>query len=316
MADAALDIVPLDTLERVGEHVVVREVTVRPGMCGHNALLIGQIGDWTWDTVSRLCGVNAFRAADADGLPTYLSFYFYQVLGDRAFHLRTPTFGDRLQVVSTCYALGSLSVLTVHRLADANRGLAATVSADELVTARLPGCLYIQNVNRWIQRGERGNSQLYNAAPLGFRHGHLAMLPGELSPRALYDAARRKGAFACTAGDELVGEWMFPYEVDVARDLNGVGLLCFASYFAIADGALARAWRLLGRGERSFLERVITDTRVCFLGNADAGTPLTVRVRRLVDRKAHTAERFDIQIVETDSQRMLAVLALYSEGAR
>jgi len=312
--DAALEIVPADTLERVGEHVVLREVTVTPGMCGHNALLIGQIGDWTWDTVSRLCGVNAFRAVDGNGLPTYLSFYFYQVFGDREFHLRTPTFGDRLQVVSTCYALGSESVVTLHRLAGASRRLAPRLSAEELATARLPGCLYVQNLNRWIRRGARGNSELHIASPAGFRQAHLPALASELSPRASCDTGRRRGAFAPTADHEPTGTWTIPYEVDPARDLNGVGLLCFASYFAIADGALAKVWQVLGRTEHSFLGRVIVDTRVCFLGNAEPGTLLSVRVSRSTRRGELAAERFDIQIMEARSQRMLAVIALDGEG--
>nr|ASV46896.1 hypothetical protein [uncultured bacterium] len=299
-----------DSLVRVDERTLLREVLVKPGMCGHNALLVGQIGDWTWEAVSELCGLNVFQAADAEGSPTYLSFYYYQVLGDRAFHLRTPTFGDRLQVVSTCYGLGSESVLTLHRLSHAGRGLPPKVSVEELLNARIPECLYVQNVNRWIRRGVTGNKELYAAAPVGFQQAHLATPAPELSPRIAYDAARRRGAFASEAGERPAGEWTLPYEVDLARDLNGVGLLCFATYFSIADGALAKVWRLLGRSDRSFLDRLVVDTRLCFLGNAEPGTQLSVQLRRSVRGEAEAVERFDIQIIEEESQRMLAVVAL------
>lgn len=313
-AARSLEIIPLDTLERVDEHTVLREVTVRPGMCGHNALFVGQIGDWTWDTVSRLCAVNAFRAVDANGEPTYLSFYYYQVFGDRDFHLRTPTFGDRLQVVSTCYALGTESVLTLHRVASAARRLAPELSAQELFAGRIGGCLYVQNVNRWIRRGKKGNTELYKASPVGFHKARLPALAPGLSPRGLYDAARRQGAFAAPAGYERDGEWTVRYRVDVARDLNGVGLLCFASYFSMADTVLANVWHILGRSQRSFLERVVLDTRVCFLGNAEPGALLLMRVRRSVRRGSGVTEWFDVQITEAASQRLVAVVALECEG--
>jgi probable biosynthetic protein (TIGR04098 family) len=304
-----------DLLERVDARTLLREVTVKPGMCGHNALLVGQIGDWTWETVSRLCGMNAFQAVDAEGNPTYLSFYYYQVLGDRRFHLRSPTFGDRLQVVSTCYGFGSESVLTVHRLASAQLGLHPVLGAEELHRARRPGCLYVQNVNRWIRRGATGNKELYAAAPVGFRQAHLATLAPELSPRLAYDTARRLGAFAPESGSRPAGEWTLSYEVDLARDLNGVGLLCFASYFSIADGALAKVWQRLGRSGASFLERVVLDTQLCFLGNAEPGTVLTLQVRRSVGEGGEGWERFDIQIREEETQRMLAVVAMKCQGS-
>jgi probable biosynthetic protein (TIGR04098 family) len=302
-----------DTLERVDRRTLLREVTVKPGMCGHNALLIGQIGDWTWETVSLVCGVNAFRAVDGAGKPTYLSFYFYQILGDQEFHLRTPTFGDHLQVVSTCYGFGSESIVTLHRLASVNRRLPPKLSAEELLTARHPGCLYVQSVNRWIQRGSNGNRELYTAAPVGFRHTHLETLSPALAPRLAYDTARRQGAFASEAGFRTAGEWTMPYEVDAARDLNGVGLLCFATYFSITDSVLGKVWQLLGRNARSFLDRLVTDTRICFLGNAEPGAILTVRMQRSIGGPGDARERFDAQIIEEDSQRLLAVAALDCE---
>jgi len=313
-SSASSDNLRPDRLERVDRHTLLREVTIKPGMCGHNALLVGQIGDWTWETVSQVCGVNAFRAVDGAGKPTYLSFYFYQILGDREFHLRTPTFGDHLQVVSTCYGFGSESIVTLHRLASIDRGLPPKLSAEELLTARYPGCLYVQSVNRWIQRGSNGNRELYTAVPLGFRLARLETLPPALAPRLAYDTARRQGAFAPEAGFRGAGEWAMPYEVDAARDLNGVGLLCFATYFSITDSVLGKVWQLLGRSARSFLDRVVVDTRLCFLGNAEPGTSLTVRMRRSIGDPWDARERFDAQIIEEDSQRMLAVAALSCEG--
>src|SRR5437588_4159289 len=101
---------------------VTRTEVVRPAMCGHNALFVGQIGDWTWDAVSALCGTDVLRARNRAGTPTYLSFYYYRIRGSRRFHLRTPTFGDTLHVASRLFDFGSEAVLTLHRIARSPAG--------------------------------------------------------------------------------------------------------------------------------------------------------------------------------------------------
>src|ERR1700712_4605035 len=139
---------PPDTLRVAEDATVVRTVTVRPGMCGANALLLGQVGDWTWESVGLLCGLDPFRARTPEDEPTYLSFFYFDVHGDRRFHLQSPTFGDRLQVVSRCFDYGPRSVLTVHRIAPLEHGLPETMAVDEAFLARRPGSLYVQNFNR------------------------------------------------------------------------------------------------------------------------------------------------------------------------
>ncbi|MEO0443972.1 MAG: LnmK family bifunctional acyltransferase/decarboxylase, partial [Pseudomonadota bacterium] len=275
-----------DQVIRVNDHTLVREVTIKPTMCGHNALLIAQIGDWTWDSVSRLCHVNAFTAKDSEGNPTYLSFYYYQLLGTEAFHLHMPSFGDRLQIVSSCFGSGSESVLTLHRISAVDRQLPPTLSTQEVLHERLPACLYVQNFNRWIQRGAAGNTALYTASPEGFQYQLLPEVSQEHSPRLAYDLARRQGAFPLEETYEKTDQWIIHYDVDMARDLNGVGVLYFASYFSIVDTTLAKVWLKVGRDARSFFSRVIKNQRVCFLGNTEAGTRLSIKVCRYVNNSA------------------------------
>lgn len=298
-----------DTVWLAGPHTVVRELVVKPAMCGPNARLVGQIGDWTWDTVSRLCGIDAFRASDAGGTPTYLSFYYYELLGDAAFHLRTPTFGDRLQVVSTCCDFGAESILTLHRLAPLEHDLPPLLTAHELHEQRRPGCLYVRTFNRWIQRGDAGNRELHSAAPQGFRHQHLPQPAAQHSPRLAYDAARRQGGFV-PAGAEPRESCTLDYEVDMGRDLNGVGLLYFASYFEIVDSALARMWRRMGRSDDAFLARVLASQRMVFLGNTDAGAALSIELRRWVAADDAARESFTVRVLERDTGRLLAIAEL------
>src|SRR4051794_20156326 len=155
---------------------LVRDVTVTPAMCGYNSLFVGQVGDWTWQTVSELCGTDAFTARDETGAPTYLAFYYFHVRGSHDMHLRRLTFGDRLRVLSASYGYGSESVLTLHRIALAGAPEAGAAELDpmEFFERPLPGCLYVETFNRWVTRSvARSNRDLVRSAPADFRHEHL-----------------------------------------------------------------------------------------------------------------------------------------------
>ncbi len=295
-----------EPVRRIDDHTLAREVVVKPGMCGHNALLITRIGDWTWESVALLCELDVFGAADCTGAPTYLSFADYEVLADANFHLRTPTFGDRLQVVSACYRLGSESLLTLHRLALADRSLPERLSLEEFHSARHDHCLYAQNVNRWIRRGGACNSDLVSGRPAGLDASHLPPVSPDLSPRGAYDEARRRLRLPGGAAFRHDQDWTIAYELDPARDFNGVGLLFFASYFAIMDSTLARLWRRLGRTDASFLARAALKTRICYLGNADVGDTLDLSISRST---GGGRERFDVRMMEARSGRPVAIAA-------
>ncbi len=291
-----------------GVDTVVREEVVRPGMCGHNSLFVGQVGDWTWDAVSALCGVDALRATDPGGAPTYLSFYYYRIRGSRRFHLRTPTFGDRLRIVSRLFDFGTESVLTLHRISRAEAAHGG-FDVDEFYRSADEDCLYVENFNRWITRSEaRSNENLVRSSPTGFRHEHLPTLPDRYSPRQACHRARTRLTFLDEDAYRPDGpEWTVDYEIDVSRDLNGVGLLYFASYFAIVDWALLRLWRRLGRTDADFLARVLLDQQMCCLGNADGGQVLTATLRGWRPVAGGGTEAVDVVLRERDCGRVLAV---------
>jgi probable biosynthetic protein (TIGR04098 family) len=288
-----------------------RRVVVTPAMCGYNSLLVGQIGDWTWDAVSEVCGTDVLRARSASGAPSYLSFYYYRVRGSRRFHLRTPTFGDRLQVTSRVFGWGSESVMTLHRVAFAPDG--SGLDVDDFYAFDRDDCLYVENLNRWISRSdEASNRFLVPAAPPDFSQHHLPRLPDRLSPRAACHRARTELTFRDPVADPNVyvpagPEVHADYEVDASRDLNAVGLLYFATYFSIVDWALLRWWRSVGRDDSSFLGRVVVDQRLCYLGNADAGTVVGATVRPW---RAGSGEVVDVVLADRAGGRLLAVSTL------
>ncbi len=280
---------------------------VTPSMCGHNSLLIGRIGDWTWQLVGEACDVDVLRARTADGQPTYLSFCYYRVVGSRRFHLRTPGFGDRLSVRSQVYSLGSSqSVVTLHEVRR-TESAAGPLTATEFFRFPDPDCLYVEHYNRWVSRtATESNRDLVRASPVSSRHDRLPTLDLELSPRLPFRRGLTTGtprAEPLAAADSL----RLTFPVDITRDLNGAGLLYFASYFSLVDRAVLAWWRHQGRSTASFLARITLDQQLCLIGNADADTMLSVDVSGV---GAGGVNRLDVRITEEHSGRMIAVCAL------
>jgi probable biosynthetic protein (TIGR04098 family) len=260
----------------------VRSVVLQPGMCGHNSLFVGQIGDWTWETVGELCGTDVLGARTAEGAPTYLSFHYFHIRASPRMHVNRLTFGDRLDVTSRVFGFGSESILTLHKIemaGPAGRAL-EPIDPDDFYAYRDQECLYVENFNRWIVRSREGsNHDLVRSSPAGFRHTHLPSLPERYSPRLACAHARARGTFLPSApeGRTHVGQgFSVEYRIDISRDLNAVGLVYFATYFSIVDWALLQLWRHLGRSDTSYLTRTVLDHRLCYLANADAGSVLRI----------------------------------------
>jgi len=306
---------PAADLEVLDPSSVRRRVAVRPGMCGPTTLFASQLGDWTWETVSALCGTDVLRARDAAGAPAYLAFSYLRIRGAPALQAGRLRFGDRLEVVSRVFGLGSESVLTLHRLRPDGAGAAAGLEPAEFYEHPDPGSLYVESYNRWVSRGrEESNLGLVRASPPEFRTAHLPVLPERHSPRVPCWHARAYHAFPDTADPAYLAahdELRVPYAIDPARDVNGAGLIHFAAYFAIVDGALARLFRRRGGDARAFLKRRVVDQRVCFLANAEVDARLTVTLRPR--RRAGGGERVEAVVCERGGG-VIAVAAVELAG--
>ncbi|MET8784672.1 MULTISPECIES: LnmK family bifunctional acyltransferase/decarboxylase [unclassified Streptomyces] len=294
-----------------------RHVVVTPGMCSGGSLLFGRIGDWTWDAVADACGMNVHAARTPAGKPAYLAFYYFHVRGGRTVHPHGLTFGDELRVTSRVFRLGGSSVITLHRLAPADLPLPdAPLDPAEVYDDPYPDCLYAQNFNRWVARTETGNTSLAQVLPTGFDDADLPRLPNRYSPRALVGAARAAGAFH-PAGPpgftEAGGSHTVEYTLDVVRDLNGAGLMYFASYFSIFDTALLRLWHSLGRTDAQFLRRRVTDQRIAYVGNADPGAVFTITLRRWLHPDRPGSEAVDMALREKATDRLIAVCAVETD---
>jgi probable biosynthetic protein (TIGR04098 family) len=312
-----------DALETVSTNSVHRRVTVKPAMSGQNALFVGQIGDWTWDAVTALCGTNVFCATNASGAPTYLAFYYFHMRGSPTIHSAGLTFGDRLEVVSTPFNFGSESILTLHRIKKEGQREISPQSIDirEFYDFPRNDCLYVETFNRWIARSrEKSNQDLIKSSPVDFKYAHLSSLPDQYSPRQICGYARINNTFHDTQSPEhvsVVDGFSTEYRIDITRDINAVGLVYFAAYFSIIDGALLKLWKHLGRSAQSFLDRVVLDHKLCYFGNADLDSLLRITLRswRKVGDPGHEVYNAVLQDCETTRVIAVSTMHVLSEAA-
>ncbi|HEX8617220.1 MAG TPA: LnmK family bifunctional acyltransferase/decarboxylase [Thermoanaerobaculia bacterium] len=296
-------------------HSLHRRLTLTPAMCGHNSLFLAQVADWTWGTVSTVCGTEMYQEKNESGMPTYLSFFYLRISGGPAMQMHHLTFGDELDVVTTAFNFGSESILTLHRVSRASAATAAPRAVDpyEFYERREDGCLYVESLNRWITRSRPGNEALVKSSPKGIVTRHLPVLPDQYSPRVVYDRARKVETFHDVHSPEhelLVEEYVLDYTIDAARDLNGVGLVFFASFASIVDSALLKLWKHLGRDVDSFVNRVVRDRQICYVANTEVDTTLRLEIRVWRRRDDSREETFNVVMRDVARQRLVLVSTL------
>ncbi|MEW1615341.1 MULTISPECIES: LnmK family bifunctional acyltransferase/decarboxylase [unclassified Streptomyces] len=291
-----------------------RQIVVTPSMCGPGGLFFGRAGDWTWDAVGHACGIDPYRARTATGQPVYLAFQYYRVRGAPGAHPYLLAFGDRLELTSRVFTLGGESLLTLHRIALDGAAPGGALEPEEAYERPRPHCFYVETYNRWVTRSRpAGNDHLVSATPVGFRADALPPLPARFSPRADCTAARRAASFhpGGIPGHRPLGAVHgSAYRVDAARDLNGAGLLYFASYFSLVDTALLRLWHTLERDDRGFVDRCLLDHRLLYAANADPGTELTLTARLWRDEADPRRETGEVTVRRAGEDRLVAVAAV------
>jgi probable biosynthetic protein (TIGR04098 family) len=213
--------------------------------------------------------------------------------------------------------MGTESVLTLHRITPAdNRVATEPVDYRELHDAPHAKSIYVENYNRWVARSKHdSNVDLIKSSPAGFNTDLLPEIPDEYSPRQLCWLARRERSCLPRSGASLTlqKEMTLDYRVDITRDINGVGLLYFTTYFSVIDRALLELWRALQRSDQSFLGRAVRDQKVCFLGNVDNDSTMTVRVSLWSSDSTSGTEIYSVVIGVAGTDRVVAVASVELE---
>lgn len=264
----------------LSKNTILRREIVSLGMCGENSLFVGRIGDWTWDVVARLCEVNPYNAKNKNNEPTYLSFCYYHIQGSSSIHLRSFGIGSELDILSSLYKCDPVSLHTVHRICqscDSTNDEQVTMS--EIYNNPRKNCLYVENYNRWISRAHLGdNEDLLKIQPQDYKYEHLPQIPEEYAPWNVYRRAITNNTFWEEGkNDHLVHQHTSTYKINITRDINGVGLLYFATYFTIFEEAILQLWLSMGKEKHSFIVKKIVDQKICYLGNCNYNTNLTIQ---------------------------------------
>ncbi len=304
----------------VSENTVRRRVIIPPGMCGHNSLFVSRIGDWTWDAVYKLCGVNTFNARTDKGYPAYLTFFYYNIKGNPKTHLKLFTVGDEIEVLTRLYKTNAESIYAQHQIkfapADVSRSVEFQSDLDEMFENPDEDTLYVENYNRWICRaGGEGNEKLLKSSPKNFQFKHLPAPTERYPARDSYRDALANNGFLAMVPDNFElfideEDYKESYIIDPVRDINGVGLLYFASYFTIFDQAIYNLWIRLGGDVVNFLDRRITDQKICFSGNADFSTLLEIKMKAWRNPDNPHDYIFNVVVLRKKEQRIIGICTM------
>jgi probable biosynthetic protein (TIGR04098 family) len=281
-------------------HSIRRRVTLTPSMTGHNDLFLAQVADWTWESVSAMCGTETYRERNEHGSLTFLSFVYLRISAPPDLQPHHFTFGDAIDVVTTAYRSGNDAIVTRHVVTHASRSLS------------------IETLNRWVTRSRPDSNELVRSTPQGFDTSNLPILPDDESPRAAYDLARKAGTFHDVNSPDyelFVDDFAVDYTIDAARDLNGVGLVFFASFASIIDSALLRLWRHLGRDTTSFLSRIVREQQIAFTANAAIDATLRITLRAWRRREDPRDEVFNVVVRDPARGRVVVVSTLHVVSA-
>jgi epothilone synthetase B len=306
----------LSQLHCLESHHFHRSLTVPLSMSGPESRWIAAVGDWSWDFVNRHCGVNVFHARNSEGKPSYLAFCYIRMLGSHSFPCNAIPLGAELDLTSTGFRGSSESLSVVHQIRRKDAPFTSRPSYDDLLSAPDESSLHIETFNRWLVRSqEHDNADLSRSAPPEFRNEHLPPIPDALHPWRRYRPALDRLSFHCDDDpwEEAAPPAAQPYLVDPDRDLNGVSLLYFATYFDLFQVGARDAAIRAGLSPVMFRQRAVLEQEVVYAGNANAGEQLEIlsRARR---HGASGATLIDV-VVKRVTGEIVAVSTERSEPA-
>lgn len=260
-----------------------RRIRIELSMCGQHNLLaerfLGCVGDWTWDLVDRWCGVDPYNAFTSNGEHTYLSYTYIHVKGSPSQSFNSLPLGAEIDVTSRAFNTGKNAIASMHVLRPIGRGGNSAPTFEEMYESPDQQAIYISTMNRWISRADSGNEDLLSSKPVGFSSERLSVVPPNLALNTRFRETLESGAFGLSSGFDqcLAKSCRSTYDIDRDRDVNGVGLLFYASYFHLVDMALARALHEFNENDVEICREIIEEELI-YLANANLNDVLILDV--------------------------------------
>lgn len=252
--------------------------------------LLKVLGDMQWQNISRVLQAPSTQIVNDHGERLYASF----VNIDMCFGTKTPMdFGEGTVVhvrhASRFHARRFVEGFFCLDNAPIPRSVAGEVSSrDDLQKINIP---WVYLTNAFVTR-EESNLRLKTFAPVGREYGKE--FTTDLTPAGLRDheAVERTGELALPGMEEAVrlthkGSDEIIYEIVPESDLNGVGLLYFARYVAIANYGERQFLRKCSAVEvSSRIVRLLSTTRrrIFYFANANEDDSIKLRVAAFVSR--------------------------------
>ncbi|RGP38033.1 Pnap_2097 family protein [Pseudotabrizicola alkalilacus] len=219
--------------------------------CGWRGLsegwLLRHLGDVHWRQIADAMGQQAAVFHDTSGAPVYAAFC---AISERIVRPERARPGAVLTIASRLRRLSPTRLISFHSL-DIDGGSFADVT---LITA-------------FIRHGETGgNAQIRRAQPLG--QLDLPMMEAGADDGFVEVAARLYREKVVDTPAPMVDVTPCPI-----TEFNAAGLLYCANYPALADRAEWALWPAQAQG-------LLTMRKIVYLGNVDAGAPVTARLWR------------------------------------
>jgi probable biosynthetic protein (TIGR04099 family) len=236
-------------------------------------------GDRHWQALATLVGRRPADWRDARGDRVYAAFGYLRLSDAR---LEAAQEDQRLVIDTRLGVAGRAQVHSRHRLSTQRRGIATLDLLSSFVARESSGS------NRKVRRIE-------GLLPAG----------GPDADAASTQQRARTLRAAWHAGCNAEGPSLVVHPCP-RHDFNGAGLLYFASFGAWVDRALWQ-WGLLTPQLR------IRERECAFLGNADAGEAMCVRL--MATESDSTTVRWRLQLSTVADERPLAVTVLSADAS-
>lgn len=267
-------------------------VEISMPLLGQNGLaespLLMRVADLRWQHMGAVAHILTRDVVDAEGDRLYAAVFFVETCFPPARPMGTFVENDRISVISTLTRFGTSMLDGLHYIFPFEASPAEKVVPANAAEALTRGIPSVRISNSFVKKRE-GAGWLKKSRPAGDGFTRIREVGEPPSSHAEATAVREGGQFfevpptytALTAEPVVV-----PYEIQPDRDMNGAGLLYFAMYPAIMDGAERRVLSDAGPftlSDELIDRRTLVHRKIAYFSNAPARDRVLSTIRIWVE---------------------------------